>query len=238
MGICGFFALYLPEIVKAGLLYKVFSPLYNIDDKSHPFVQNKGELMEIFMAKIVKSYEITLDNGHKLSKDELFDFLFDTVDYREDMINLQSYFKVNKYLIEIIASSLVEWGIVRSINDYDNLDKTFSDQKFITKLMSKLQKKYPEVIAKNKFIRGVVEGHYVSVEVNNRFIKKLEPFIDIYKTYGSLLTVTEKKGETFDMSIAEFLDMTYKLMPKIITRYKGLNKTSSFKTSLIAGKSR
>ena len=36
--------------------------------------------------------------------------------------------------------------------------------------MSKLQKKYPEVIAKNKFIRGVVEGHYVSVEVNNRFI--------------------------------------------------------------------
>ena len=28
------------------------------------------------------------------------------------------------------------------------------------------------------------------------------------------------------MSIAEFLDMTYKLMPKIITRYKGLGEAN------------
>lgn len=225
MGICSFFVLYLPEVIEDGRLYKVYAPLYNIDDKNHPFVQNKAELISLYMKKIMKEYNIKLKGDEKkLSKDEFYEFLFDTVNYRTILFDLQGYFKVNRYLIEMIASSLVEWGHVRSANDYDELDKLFDDQKFITALMSRIQAKYPELICTKKFIRGPLEGHYASVEVNNRFIKKITQLIDIYSIYGSELTVIEKKGEEFNMSIGEFFDMTYKLMPKILIRYKGLGE--------------
>ena len=225
MGILSFFVLYLPEIIEDGRLYKVYAPLYNIDDKNHPFVQNKAELIALYMKKIMKEYSIKLKaDSKKLSKDDFYDFLFDTVNYRTNLMDLQGYFKVNRYLIEMIASSLVEWGHVRSVNDYDDLDKLFENQKFITALMSRIQKKYPELICTKKFIRGPLEGHYASIEVNNRFIKKISSLIDIYSTYGSEITVIEKKGDEFRMSIGEFFDMTYKLMPKILIRYKGLGE--------------
>lgn len=225
MGIMSFFVMYLPAVVEAGHLYKVYSPLYHIDDKSHPFVQNKAELTEIFMKKVVKNYSVTLSNGDKLSKDEFYEFLFDTVDYQEDLLNLRDYLKVNYHLIEMIAAILVESGVVRTVDDYDDLDKVFGNQKFITNMMNRIQKKYPEITVKNKFIRGIVDGRYCSVEVNKRFVKKIEPFIDIYQTYGSELLVEDKKNKKSEkMTISEFYDITTKLRAKILIRYKGLGE--------------
>ena len=225
MGIMSFFVMYLPAVVEAGHLYKVYSPLYHIDDKNHPFVQNKAELTEIFMKKVVKNYSVTLSNGDKLSKDEFYEFLFDTVDYQEDLLNLRDYLKVNYHLIEMIAAILVESGVVRTVDDYDDLDEVFGNQKFITNMMSRIQKKYPEITVKNKFIRGIVDGRYCSVEVNKRFVKKIEPFIDIYQTYGSELLVEDKKNKKSEkMTISEFYDITTKLRAKILIRYKGLGE--------------
>ena len=42
-GIGAFHALYMPELVKAGKLYKAIAPLYHIDDKHKPFVRDKRE---------------------------------------------------------------------------------------------------------------------------------------------------------------------------------------------------
>ena len=228
MGICSFFALYFPEIIMDGRLYKVYAPLYHVDDKKKPFVQNKAELIGLYMKKIMKEYSIQLlGDEKKLNKDDFYEFLFDTSGYRDQLFDLQNYFKVNRYLIEMIASSLVEWGHVRSVSDYDNLDELFKNQKFITKLMSKIQKKYPEMICVKKFIRGVVEGHYASIEINDRFIKKISPLVETYLSYGSSLIAYEKKGTELNLTIGEFLDITYKLMPKIITRYKGLGEANA-----------
>ena len=225
LGICGFFVLYFPEIIKAGKLYKVFSPLYHIDDKNHEFIANKYELMEVFMDKIVKKYKVLQP---VFSKDTMIDFLYDTMNYRDTLSDLQRYFKVNKYLIELIAGLLVTWNYVRSEEDYDALDKLFSDQKFITKLMSNVQKKYPEITLKKRYIRGVVDGHYCSLEINDRFIRKISSFIDIYQRYGYNLEVKEKKAdESHIMTIGEFLDDAQKLMPKIIARYKGLGEATA-----------
>lgn len=228
MGICSYFALNFPEIVQDGRLYRVYSPLYNVDDKNHPFVQNKAEMIDILLKKIIKQYSVAIKgDAKKLSKDEFYEFLFDTVDYRTQMIDLEGYFKVKRYLIELIASILVEYGAVRSSTDYDDLKKLFGNQKFITTLMNRIQKKYPEVICKNQFVRGVIEGHYASVEVNDRFIKKIAPLIEIYQAYPIDLIVYEKKGDEMEMTIGEFLDMSYKLMPKILTRYKGLGEVNA-----------
>ena len=100
-----------------------------------------------------------------------------------------------------------------------------------------IQKKFPEISIKgNNSLRGIVDGKFQSIRINNRFIKKVEELSKIYRKYGYLLTVKEKgEDKAKEMSIGEFLDMTNKLKPRIITRYKGLTP-SPFKNHLIAGK--
>ena len=57
-------------------------------------------------------------------------------------------------------------------------------------------------------------------------MKKLDDFIDIYTQYGYDVVVKEKGFDERNMSIGEFLDLSYKLTPKIITRYKGLGEAN------------
>ena len=89
--------------------------------------------------------------------------------------------------------------------------------------MSKIQKKFPEIkLSGTNSIRGVPNGRFMSIQLNERFMKKMDEFIDIYIQYGYELIVKEKGGEELRMTIGEFLETSYKLTPKIITRYKGL----------------
>ena len=112
-----------------------------------------------------------------------------------------------------------------------------SDNKEVTCFIDMIQKKFPEISIKgNNSLRGIVDGKFQSIRINNRFIKKVEELSKIYRKYGYLLTVKEKgEDKPKEMSIGEFLDMTNKLKPRIITRYKGLTP-SPFKNHLIAGK--
>lgn len=222
-GICGFHALYLPEIITEGHLYKVFSPLYKIDDKDTPFVGNKGELTEVFLKKVVKSYKIKLV-GEKdpMTKDELYDFLLDTINYRVSLIRLSKYYNVDKYVVEMIAALLITMGVTAG-----HLKDALNSQSFITTFMSKIQKKFPEIkLSGTNSIRGVANGRFMSIQLNERFMKKLDEFIDIYMQYGYELIVKEKGGEESKMTIGEFLETSYKLTPKIITRYKGLGEAN------------
>ena len=59
-------------------------------------------------------------------------------------------------------------------------------------------------------------------------MKKVEDLSSVYRKYGYLLIVKEKGvTEAKEMSIGEFLDVTNKLKPRIITRYKGLGEANS-----------
>ena len=44
-GMLAFFYKHMRPIIEAGKLYKIFSPLYALDDKDHPFVANKSEMV-------------------------------------------------------------------------------------------------------------------------------------------------------------------------------------------------
>ena len=226
-GILAFFYIHLRPIIEAGKLYKVFSPLYYLDDKEHPYAANKIELIGIYHKKINKHYKINPEKINKyLSKDDMQEFLTDTYYYRENLIRAAGECgNVNKFFIERIIAYMTLSGVVRSETDYDDLKTLFSNQKFIKGIMSFIQNKYKEVKVNNDGVfYGVVEGKYVSVKVGKRFFKKVSSLIDVYNKYGYELSVKEKDKDPVKMSIAEFLDNCTKLMPKIKLRYKGLGE--------------
>lgn len=217
----------MPDLVKAGKLYKAIAPLYHIDDKNTPFVRDKREYVEIYHDKIIKNYDIILlvsGDKNPLSKSLFKEFIYETQEYSDELVRLSKHFGVNKFLIERVAAYL--------IMNYDNpdMDVIFNDREESLKILEIIQKKFPEIRIKGSHsLRGVISGKFQSININNRFFKKVSDLSQIYLKYGYSLLVKEKKSdETYkEMSIGEFLDMTSKFKPRIITRYKGLGEANS-----------
>ena len=246
-GMIVFIYTYLRPLIEAGKVYKVFSPLYRIDDKEHPFVVNKSEMVELFQKKVAKHYKVQrVDNAYKFNKDDMIEFLQDTYDYSSNLIRISNNLgHVNKFLVERIIALLTVSGIIHSTDSKqdtdminDGLKSILNNQKFIKEFMSLIQEKYPEVKlnSKTQTLSGVVDGHFCSIKINHRFIKQSEDIIPVIEKYNYLLNVQEKgKDENTIMTIGEFLDQTVKLSSKILTRYKGLgelNPDQMFKTAL------
>lgn len=229
-GILVFFYMYLRPIIEAGKLYKVFTPLYVTYDKERPYVSNKAEMVSIHQKMIIKNYKIKLEGSSDyLSKDELHDFLIETYEYREDLIRAaENSGNINKFLVESVISYLSMSNVVRNENDYDDINEILNTQKFVTKFMSHIQKKFKEVILdKHQRISGVVDGKRAIIKIDKRFFKKTADLIPIYKKYGYMLTVKEKDKDPVKMTIGEFLDTTMKLQLKIKNRIKGLGELNS-----------
>ena len=224
-----FFYKHMRPIIEAGKLYKVYSPLYKLDDKEHPYVANKTEMVNIYHERIIKTFKVKCEGDKSyMSKSELYEFLMDTYDYSDNLIRAaKESGNINKYLIESIIAYLTLFDVVRSGVDYNDIEETFKNQKFIKSIMSKIQKKFKEIVVdENGKFSGVIDGKYSLVKVGHRFFKKTSELIPVYQKYGYIITVEEKGKEPKQMTIAEFLDTCTKLLPKIVTRFKGLNLRS------------
>ena len=227
-GVLGFLYRFLPELIRTGHVYKVFTPLYQIDDKNHKFVMSKSDLIEVFYSKIMKTYKLSVvydKNNHTFSKDEFYEFLKDTYDYRENLIRSSNNLgHVNKYLVEAIVAYLVMAGIVTSSHDIDKLKKSLTEQEFIKYFMGSIQKRFKEMELNNDIISGIADGHFYSIKLDSYFLHQIEDLIPIIRKYGYKVESTEKGKEPRVMTISEFLEDCTKLTPKISHRFKGLGE--------------
>lgn len=227
-GIATFHAVKLPKIVEAGMLYKVYPPLYAIDSKSTPFIRTKSELTELLLKETVKVYKIRVTDWYDigyLDKDELWEFLYDTIDYRSTLDGLYDFYKVNRWIIEIIGASLVKFGAIKRVEgDYVLADGILEDQRFIRNFMQNIQKRFPESSLTGDKVHVIADGKRYQLKINTRFLTRIEDLIPIFEKYGSGLGVKEKGGEERLMSIGEFLQESYKLQPHVLNRFKGLGE--------------
>lgn len=230
-GILAFFYKYLPEIIEQGYLYKVYTPLYYLNDKSMPFVRNKHELIEKYHKKIGKIYKVITEGSNKpMSKSDFKDFLNDTFDYRTNLaLHAENIGRVNKFLLEAILAYMTIGGVISSDKEITNeyLDEVFNDQTFIKFLLSRLQTRFAEVSIKpgTRIIKGIVDGSRSSIKINERLIRRVKKdLICVYEKYGYILSVEENGKEPVKVSIGEYLDSAHKYFPKIETRYKGLGE--------------
>lgn len=242
VGFGAFHVKYLPEIVEGGYLYKVYPPLYYVEDPDHPFANNKAELTEMFLKKIVKNFKVRVLahlGAEYLSKDQLWTFLYKTIDYSETLQRLVDFYKVDARLCEIIAVCLTRYGAIdtKNLKDPQLIPSRLSDADFIRDFMKEVQKKYPETTFKNGTIKGIINGAMKSIHINQRFVAKISDLIPVFLEYDYLLRIKEKGCEERSVTIGEFYDITSRLSIKINHRFKGLTqKTSPFKTTLTAGK--
>lgn len=224
-GICVFFALYMPQIIESGKLFRLCAPLYHIDNKKNPFISDKHEYVDTYVDDVLSAYKVRFSDIDNDGFDKDYKaFLYDTIDYLMNLERLANQFGISMGLAEIIAASIVEAKRSSPNSKYTDIIK---QNNFHTILLSEVQNKYPEMkLNDNKdSIIGVIDGSYQSLDLSDRFIYKSEDLFDIYYKYGYLLEVKDKTAKVYNkMTIMDFLNMTNKYKPTILTRYKGLGE--------------
>jgi len=216
-----FFYKFMPELIQAGYIWKVYTPLYQLSDDT--FVGSKIEMSTINMKKLVKNYKIKLI-GQKdyMSKSEFKEFLYDTASYASDLkYAADSLGNINKFLLETVTANLT------ISDDISDINKLIDDQKFIKLYIGNIQKKYKEIKLKKDTIRGVADGKYCMIHLSERFMDKVSEIIPVYQKYGYEIIVQEKEREPVKMSIAEFLDSASKYYADILHRFKGLSEINA-----------
>lgn len=233
-GVSVFHAALMPEIIEQGFLYKVYPPLYKIDNTDQPFIKNKAALTELYLKKVVKTYKVRVI-AHRgtdyLNKDGLWTFLYKTIDYSQILTDLYDFYKVDRGLIEIIALGLVRYGAISTVANASGerviKEDVLKKSEFIRDFSKEMQKKYPEMKFENGVVKGVANGAMKSIHINQRFVSKISDLVPIYEEYDFLLGVKEKGGEERIFTIGEFLDVTSKLVDKILARFKGLGEADA-----------
>lgn len=220
-------AMYFPEIIHDGRLYKIYPPLYRIDNKDRPFIRNKAELVELYMKDVIRLYKLRIGSDY-MNKTEFWNFLYDISEYSFILIEqLRPFYKVPVDLIEVAAASLViHGGIDTRVNEPVLKQGIFDDQKFIRNFMQTIQKRLPEIVLHGDTLTGVANGVTTSLKINNRFVAKIEELIPIYQQYGFILGVKGKGDESL-MTILDFCNLTSPLRPDILTRFKGLGECNA-----------
>lgn len=225
--IAAFFINALPEVVLAGRLYKALPPLYKVvDGKNEDFVHNKEEFVDMYRNKVIKNYSVKLaGNKEKASKDEFRNYLVDTVDYLATLTSVAEHFKSNVYLVELVAAFFaIEYAHFGK--DFD-IAEVLKNQKVLTKFMSIIQKRFPEVVYKEATneLYGIVDGHCRRLALNQRFINKVLDLIDIFRKYGYIILVNEK-DDFKPLTLSEFAMKYQKYIPSAdkMKRFKGLGE--------------
>lgn len=230
LGIAAFHVVCLPGIIEAGKLFRIYAPLYKLDDPNHPFVGSKVELTELYLKNISKEYKIrSMEDADYKKQDGMARFLYDTINYLEVLGDTVDFYKVETGLIEIVAAALTASGIVKEDGEYPVLeDGWFDKPDKVRDVMRIVQSKYPETVLEGDLIRSAVAGRGMfTLHLNNRFMKRVADLIPVFQEYGYKLGVKEKHCEDRTLTVGEFLADAQRLVPKKLSRFKGLGEADA-----------
>lgn len=208
--LCAFFLTHLPEIVKAGKLYKSVAPLYELKSKYKKFILNKREYVDVFEKQVRANMTITNPKTDEAYDDEYMQDLFMVNrNYLDDLIRLSNHLVIDPIILEYII-------IHRNEKDF----------------YKKFKKRFPELnIDNDNVLTGIHEGKYQILIMDYLFDKRIsefESFIKLknpdemyFKVYEKTVNGTIPKGI---MSLGEFLIACQKHQPIIKTRFKGVGE--------------
>lgn len=244
-----FFFKLFPEIIEDGRLYKSIPPLYRIDDKKDPFVVDKADYIRRYVKNALKEYKVGYRKQSDvtatyITNDELAEFLSDTSHYVDDILSLQAHYITNDRLLEMIIEEFasINFDEERLEQIPDIIAKDILKAINIQHLMNKVGTEFPEIYYddNDNLIKGIIDGKYQMIEINETLIKKSKDIIKLIRKWGAkedecIVLRDNKTGTIHELSLLGILKILKKFQPNIIHRFKGLseNEPEDMKTTIM-----
>lgn len=200
-----FFLCFMPELVKAGMLYKAKAPLYILKDSKNKYILSKVEYYKIFADKVVENTTLIDSKGKKLSKEDMYTLIDSNKDYLLELEPLTQYFYTNPELIEftLLYAPSPKFNYV-------------------------LKKRFPELTydEATNVIQGSIDGVYQYLVADQAFFDKCERLTKLIKDVNKsdIYYTMESNGYKSLTSLGMFFKNTKKYLPEIEDRIKGLGE--------------
>lgn len=200
-----FFLCFMPELVKAGMLYKAKAPLYILKDSKNKYILSKVEYYKIFADKVVENTTLIDSKGKKLSKEDMYILIDSNKDYLLELEPLTQYFYTNPELIEftLLYAPSPKFNYV-------------------------LKKRFPELTydEATNVIQGSIDGVYQYLVADQAFFDKCERLTKLIKDVNKsdIYYTMESNGYKSLTSLGMFFKNTKKYLPEIEDRIKGLGE--------------
>lgn len=219
-----FLVFHLPELIKAGYLYKAKPPLYLLDAKiakklnTRQYLFDKEEYFNLFHELIAKSVDICLDpevySTKPLSYKEKLDWLRLNKNYLAELSTLVTKTKALDIVIEQICRIKIM---------YPNDEQRFKEE---------IEFVFPQTtydISNNSLEGSSPKGDYICVLIDEIFLKLAKKFIIIMAAnpcfYVGMKTKNVDDEELRQYTIGQLLSLTENRYSLNVTeRYKGLGE--------------
>lgn len=200
-----FFLCFMPDLVKAGMLYKAKAPLYILKDSKNKYILSKVEYYKIFADKVVENTTLIDSKGKKLSNEDMHALIDSNKDYLLELEPLTQYFYTNPELIEftLLHAPSPKFNYV-------------------------LKKRFPELTydEATNVIQGSIDGVYQYLVADQAFFDKCERLTKLIKDVNKsdIYYTMESNGYKSLTSLGMFFKNTKKYLPEIEDRIKGLGE--------------
>ena len=210
--LCAFFITQYPQIVQAGLLYKAVAPLYIINDPKHPYILNKTDYYEYFADKVIKIVKLYDDKGIVYTPKKFKELIIHNDDYLSALDALVNYYSVHPDIIEFVVQHRVTNKVTGA------------------KFKSMLKKRFPEMSYSDNLVRGVYQGTYQYLDIDDTLTLKSKTLSKLLSDLGNNVFKFDDKGKTFDnVTFGQFMRYVIRYMPVTESRLKGLGEMNDDK---------
>lgn len=202
-----FFILYMPELIKAGRVYKAVPPLYGLEVSKTKtiYFTERIDYIKYVQKLFAKNNSVTYVDGSSISTSELTKILYINADYTYELLRIANRYAVDPEFLETLLL----------------LHLSGADYK---KLKSAIEKKY-RFIKVSKIngvthIQGSLNGKIQTIFYNSRVIEDCQKIISILNKNKKLSFIINNKIVNLYEMMAKFDESS----PKNIRRFKGLGE--------------
>ena len=200
------FAIYAPQLVEAGMLYKSIPPLYSVKNgKKEVFFSTRIEYVEYMQQIFSKKNKLEI-NGKKLNGKDISKMAYNNIDYTYDLECMSRNYALNPRFLE----SVIRYSHL----SYDKLKKQ----------LKKMYGHTIDIYNDGKFINivGLVDNVYQMIIITDRFLAESKYIKEKYLYDSSAKYVLNDVECTWLYDLMKMFDNNGSSMK--VTRYKGLGE--------------
>ena len=200
-----FFILYMPQLIKAGKVYKAVPPLYSIPvGKREEYFTTNIDFVKYIQKLFVKNNDFRHLNKENVTSKEATVFFMRNEDYPYYIEKVSDTFGVNPKLLEFAL--------------YEYYNKTSTS--VIKKKLSKEYRFMSYEKKNNIYVYSGIIGDANDLPMSDKLLKECKPILDIIDKNRELYyLINGKVSSLYDIMFA-----FKKLQPNRLQRYKGLGE--------------